>query len=108
MGGWTSAQGVSDAENEGWVKGQLVKQTGLPKLLATELSDYSPDLAIIGFGMNDATLNIGLNAYANNIKKMIDCIPRAQRRLRYHSPRAPCSPILRQRIRARIRRSIPR
>lgn len=74
MGGWTSAQGVSDAENEGWVKGQLVKQTGLPKLLATELSDYSPDLAIIGFGMNDATLNIGLNAYANNIKKMIDCI----------------------------------
>ena len=74
MGGWTSAQGVSDAENEGWVKGQLVNQTGLPKLLETELSTYSPDLAIIGFGMNDATLNIGLNAYANNIKKMIDCI----------------------------------
>lgn len=74
MGGWTSAQGVSDVENDGWVKGQLVKQTGLPKLLETELSDYSPDLAIIGFGMNDATLNVGLNNYANNIKKLIDCI----------------------------------
>lgn len=74
MGGWTSAQAVGENPSDGWVGGELVRQKGLPALLRDEMPDYSPDLAIIGFGMNDATLNVGLNNYANNIRKVIDAI----------------------------------
>jgi len=74
MGGWTSANGVSNTKTDGWVGGKLCQQEGLPYLLNHELSSYSPDLAIIGFGMNDATLGITLNNYASNIKKMINAI----------------------------------
>lgn len=74
MGGWTSMQAVSENPSDGWVGGELVKQKGLPALLREEMTDYSPDFAIIAFGMNDATLNVGLNNYANNIRKVIDSI----------------------------------
>ncbi len=74
MGGWTTREAVSENPNSGWVGGQLVSQVGLPALFKGELSAYSPDLAIIGFGMNDATLDVGLNNYAANIRKLIDAI----------------------------------
>ncbi len=74
MGGWTSVQAVSENPSDGWVGGQLVKQVGLPALLNGELSAYSPDLAVIGFGMNDATLDVGLNNYARNIRTLIEAI----------------------------------
>lgn len=74
MGGWTSREAVSDNPGNGWVGGQLVSQVGLPALLKGELAAYSPDLAVIGFGMNDATLDVGLNNYASNIRKLIESI----------------------------------
>lgn len=74
VGGWTSTQGVSPTPQTGWVGGKQISQVGLPTLLEDELKDYVPDIAIIGFGMNDATLGVTLNNYANNIMKMIDSI----------------------------------
>lgn len=74
MGGWTSTNAISENPSPGWVGGQQISQVGLPALLKDELKDYSPDLAIIGFGMNDATLGVGLNNYASNIRKVIEAI----------------------------------
>ncbi|MBQ7924150.1 MAG: hypothetical protein IJ329_02465 [Clostridia bacterium] len=74
VGGWTSTDGVNTAGKSGWMNGTQITQAGLPTLMAGELKDYVPDLAIIGFGMNDATLGVDLNTYAKNIRKMIDCI----------------------------------
>ncbi len=70
VGGWTSTQGVN---------GGTVGSTPRPGLKglfldANYLKGYSPDLAIIGFGMNDATLNVGIAKYKENTKSMIDSI----------------------------------
>lgn len=74
VGGWTSSNGVSTSPASGWWNGTQVQQVGLPTLLQTELADYSPDLAIIGFGMNDATLGVSLQDYLTNICTMIDAL----------------------------------
>ncbi len=72
VGGWTSANGL--AGGIGWVGGQQINQAGLDALLKGELKDYSPDIAFIGFGMNDATMGLALNNYLVNTKEMIDLI----------------------------------
>lgn len=36
------------------------------------LENEAPNLAIIGFGMNDGTFNVSTEAYKNNIKRIID------------------------------------
>lgn len=70
VGGWTSEQGVSG--------GTVPKvQAGLKAQFQNKLKDYYPDLAIIGFGMNDATLGVGIEKYAANTESMINTI-RAQ------------------------------
>ena len=72
VGGWTTVNGVGGGN--GYVKGQLIYQEGLSKLFAGELKTYSPDIAVIGFGMNDATNGVTLNNYLGNTKTMIDAI----------------------------------
>ena len=39
-----------------------------------ELKGYVPDIAIIGFGMNDATLGLSIDTFCNNIMSMIKTI----------------------------------
>lgn len=71
VGGWTSREGV----NGGTVGG--TPRPGLRGLFldAKYLQDYKPDLAIIGFGMNDASIgNPNIDTYVQNIKSMIDSI----------------------------------
>lgn len=73
VGGWTSANGVSGGS--GYVNGTLITQPGLKSLLANELAGYSPDVAFLGFGMNDASMGSpNISAYCMNMKEMIDTI----------------------------------
>ena len=74
VGGWTSSNGVSSAASGGWINGKYVEQVGLGKLFETELAEYKPDLAIIHFGLNDATLGVTAQVYYQNLCTMIDCI----------------------------------
>ena len=74
VGGWTSSNGVSSVPSGGWINGTYVEQVGLSKLFETELAEYTPDLAIIHFGLNDATLGITAQVYYQNLCKMLDCI----------------------------------
>ncbi len=74
VGGWTSSNGVSSVPSGGWINGTYVEQVGLLKLFETELAEYTPDLAIIHFGLNDATLGVTVQVYYQNLCKMIDCI----------------------------------
>ncbi len=74
VGGWTSSNGVSSVPSGGWINGVYVEQVGLLKLFETELSEYTPDLAILHFGLNDATLGISAQVYYQNLCQMIDCI----------------------------------
>lgn len=74
VGGWTTVSGVSETENTGWVGGKQVSQKGLPALMREELKDYVPDIFILGFGLNDASLEVSKNTYAENMKKMIDVV----------------------------------
>ncbi len=73
VGGWTSANGVGGGT--GWVAGQQVHKPGLAtQFVNGELKDYVPDIAIIGFGMNDATLGLSIDTFCNNIMSMIKTI----------------------------------
>ncbi len=74
LGGWTSLNGVSSVPNGGWINGAYVEQVGLLKLFETELAEYTPDLAIIHFGLNDVTLGVTAQVYYQNLCRMIDCI----------------------------------
>lgn len=74
MGGWTTMQAVSDTKSDGWVGGQLIQQYGIGKLLSDDMPDYKPDIALVGFGMNDATLGVDKNQFASNIRTIIDTI----------------------------------
>ena len=67
VGGWTSNNGV-----EGGTVNKV--QAGLAAQFKNKLKDYYPDLAVIGYGMNDATLNVGIEKFKQNIKSMIDTI----------------------------------
>ncbi len=69
VGGWTSANGVGGGS--GWVNGAQVQKVGLEEHFSTDLKGYVPDIAIIGFGMNDASNGVTLNNYCNNIISMI-------------------------------------
>lgn len=70
VGGWTSREGV----NGGTVAGS--PRPGLRGLFldANHLKDYKPDLAVIGFGMNDASIGLGIPTYVANLKTMIDAV----------------------------------
>lgn len=73
VGGWTSSNGVGGGT--GWVAGVQVQKPGLATQFASgELKGYIPDLAIIGFGMNDATLGLALDTFCNNIMSMIKTV----------------------------------
>ena len=73
VGGWTSSNGVGGGT--GWVSGVQVQKPGLAtQFVSGELKGYSPDIAIIGFGMNDASLGLSLDTYCNNIMSMIKTI----------------------------------
>lgn len=74
VGGWTTNAGVSGGS--GWVDGVQIAQVGLEKMLTEELSGYKPDIAILAFGMNDATkgIEVGLEGYYSNLMKMIEVL----------------------------------
>lgn len=73
VGGWTSSNGVGGGT--GWVSGVQVQKPGLAtQFVNGELKGYDPDIAIIGFGMNDATLGLSIDTFCNNIMSMIKTI----------------------------------
>lgn len=73
VGGWTSSNGVGGGT--GWIGGVQVQKPGLAtQFVNGELKGYKPDLAIIGFGMNDATLGISIDTFCNSIISMIKTI----------------------------------
>ncbi len=70
VGGWTSSNGIGGGT--GWIAGVQVQKSGLAtQFISGELKGYVPDIAIIGFGMNDATLGLSIDTYCNNIMSMI-------------------------------------
>lgn len=73
VGGWTSENAIKTTASVGWVGGKQITQTGIEGTLK-ENPEYKPDLAIIGFGMNDATLGISRDMYKRYIKKIINTI----------------------------------
>ena len=73
VGGWTSSNGIGGGT--GWVAGVQVQKPGLAtQFVSGELKGYVPDIAIIGFGMNDATLELSIDTFCNNIMSMIKTI----------------------------------
>ena len=73
VGGWTSSNGIGGGT--GWIGGVQVQKPGLAtQFVSGELKDYKPDLAIIGFGMNDATLGLSIDTFCNNIMSMIKTV----------------------------------
>ena len=73
VGGWTSANGVGGGT--GWVAGVQVQKPGLAtQFVNGELKDYVPDIAIIGFGMNDASIGLSIDTFCNNITSMINTV----------------------------------
>lgn len=76
VGGWTSANGTGGGT--GWIAGQQVQKPGLATQFASgELKGFAPDLAIIGFGMNDASVGVSIDNFCSNITSMIKTV-RAQ------------------------------
>ncbi|ABX41400.1 SGNH/GDSL hydrolase family protein [Lachnoclostridium phytofermentans] len=73
VGGWTSENAIKSTESTGWVKGKEIKQSGIKGTLG-EMPDYYPDLVILGFGMNDATLGVGKQEYKLYMNKIIKTI----------------------------------
>ncbi len=73
VGGWTSSNGIGGGT--GWIAGVQVNKPGLANQFKIgELKGYTPDIAIVGFGMNDATLDLSINTFCNNIISMIKTI----------------------------------
>lgn len=73
VGGWTSSNGVGGGS--GWNHGIQVQKPGLAtQFVNGELKGFKPDLAVIGFGMNDATLGLSIDTFCNNIMSMIKTI----------------------------------
>lgn len=73
VGGWTSANGIGGGT--GWNHGVQVQKPGLAtQFVNGELKGFKPDLAVIGFGMNDATLGLSIDTFCNNIMSMIKTI----------------------------------
>ena len=72
VGGWTSDGGV--AGGSGYVDGELIQQKGLSALLREDLPEYMPDVALIGFGMNDASAGFSADRFVGNILSMISAL----------------------------------
>ena len=72
VGGWSSDNGV--AGGSGYVDGQLIQQKGLSALLREDLPGYMPDVALIGFGMNDASGGLSADRFVGNILSMISAL----------------------------------
>lgn len=73
VGGWTSENAIMSSESIGWVNGKQISQAGI-KVTLEEMSEYKPDLAVIGFGMNDATNGMSKSTYRAYMQKIIKTI----------------------------------
>lgn len=73
VGGWTSENAIMSSESIGWVNGKQISQAGI-KVTLEEMPEYKPDIAIIGFGMNDATNGISKSAYRAYMQKIVKTI----------------------------------
>lgn len=73
VGGWTSENAVMSQESIGWVNGKQISQAGI-KVTLEEMPDYKPDLAVIGFGMNDATMGMSKTTYRAYMQKIVKTI----------------------------------
>ncbi len=77
-GGWDTRDAISEVPVEGTSPdtGEKDMQAGIQKLFEDpdKLKGYEPDIALIGFGMNDATHGISVVEYVNNTKKIVDPI----------------------------------
>lgn len=73
VGGWTSENAIKISESIGWVGGVQISQPGIAGTL-NEMPDYKPDLAILGFGMNDATNGIGRKSYKTYMQRIMTVI----------------------------------
>ncbi len=73
VGGWTSENAIKSTESIGWVGGVQITQSGISGTLE-ELPDYKPDLVILGFGMNDATMGINQKTYKLYMQRIITLI----------------------------------
>ncbi len=73
VGGWTSSNGIGGGT--GWVSGVQVNKPGLAtQFKSGELKGFAPDIAVIGFGMNDASVELSIDTFCNNIMNMIKTI----------------------------------
>lgn len=73
VGGWTSENAIMSTESIGWIEGKQISRAGIKATLAS-MPDYQPDLVILGFGMNDATMGIDHDTYKAYMKKIISNI----------------------------------
>lgn len=73
VAGWTASNAVYGGL--GYYFGQAITRTGLADQFESgELVGYVPDIAIVGFGMNDASAGIEINTYCNNIMSIISTL----------------------------------
>ena len=73
VGGWTSENAIKSTESIGWVNGVQISQKGIGGVLE-EMPNYKPDLVILGFGMNDASLGISKKTYKLYMQRIITLI----------------------------------
>ncbi|MBQ8725895.1 MAG: SGNH/GDSL hydrolase family protein [Clostridia bacterium] len=73
VGGWTSENAIKSTESIGWVGGVQITQKGIGGVLE-DMPDYKPDLVILGFGMNDASLGISKKTYKLYMQRIITLI----------------------------------
>jgi len=72
IGGWVSQQGVDGDGSADGLAAMLSKSGGNP--WARQLQGWHIDLAIIGFGMNDATQHVPVATYKANIQGMMNTL----------------------------------
>lgn len=73
VGGWTSENAIKSTESIGWVSGVQISQKGIGGVLE-DMPNYKPDLVILGFGMNDASLGINKKTYKLYMQRIITLI----------------------------------
>lgn len=74
LGGWTTTNALSPTPTLGWWNGKETYRAGLETMLNEELSSYSPDLVVMVFGANDATLGMSVETYTRNYEKLIQIL----------------------------------
>lgn len=73
VGGFNTRDGANGGS--GWILGVPTTQPGLEEILASEeFASYKPDIAFIGFGMNDAAMGISDEEYIYNTIKMVNAL----------------------------------